>query len=498
VSLPELIANSPTPGRSVAITTLASGQSSTTSLTFSMAGAAPAVLQAVGNGQFRAVIDSEIIVFDATQVSTGTWTALTRGAEGSTKATHLSGASVYHYLTAGALAAVYAQVGTDGTVGGPGGTDLTGSVVTASSLPPETGYVLKSTSTESNEGEWEPDSGGGSTPVLFGIGSQAPGAAMASFVNEGLGSMTPVASLFDGAPLGSFQGLVGSGAVLLAGTTPAAATFIGHDLSLIYRSDDGGETWTGQTTPWDADIGSGAFINAVAFGATEDIAVAVGQNADTSEVMLNTVDGGATWTVVVTPSDNEAVALSVAWDGTNWYYADLNAASLGSGLYSSPDLVSWTGLTTGIDGEEVGLVVATPSVVLAFTGSGTTATNAEGLSTDRGTTFSNPGSPFAETGLVNGIVTDGAGHWLAWYVPNVFSQSFDNGMTWATVDSPDFASEMAACFLEGTGWVILWGSSVTGGIPIIIYSAPVAEPLVITPIGYVPGNIYAPLALVPV
>lgn len=99
----ELIANSPVPGTQTAITTLAAAQTSTTSLTFTMAAAAPSALQGVSGDQFRTVIDSEIIIFDASQVSTTTWTALVRGAESSTAATHASGVSVYHDLTAGAL-----------------------------------------------------------------------------------------------------------------------------------------------------------------------------------------------------------------------------------------------------------------------------------------------------------------------------------------------------------------------------------------------------------
>ena len=118
MALPELLANSPTPGAAVALTTLASAQGSTNSLTFTMNAAAPAALQSSTSGQFRAVIDSEIILFDATQCSTTTWTALTRGAEGSTKATHSSGAAVFHYMTAGGLAAAYAALASANTFTG--------------------------------------------------------------------------------------------------------------------------------------------------------------------------------------------------------------------------------------------------------------------------------------------------------------------------------------------------------------------------------------------
>lgn len=99
-SLPELVANSPTPGAVAPLTTLSAAISSTTATTMTTVGAPPAGLQ--GAGQFRVVVDAEVMLANYTA---GTWT-LVRGAEGSTKATHLNGASVFHYLTAGALTAL--------------------------------------------------------------------------------------------------------------------------------------------------------------------------------------------------------------------------------------------------------------------------------------------------------------------------------------------------------------------------------------------------------
>lgn len=96
----ELIANSPTPGSVAAITTLAAAITSTAATTLTTSAAAPAALQAPG--QFRIVIDSEIMIVTG-GASTTTWT-VTRGAEGSTAATHANNANVYHFLTAGALA----------------------------------------------------------------------------------------------------------------------------------------------------------------------------------------------------------------------------------------------------------------------------------------------------------------------------------------------------------------------------------------------------------
>jgi len=126
----ELIANSPAPGTRAAITTLAADISTTNGTTITTAGAAPTVLQTSG-GQFRIVIDSEVMI--VTAGASGTSWTVTRGAEGSTAATHSSGASVYHYLTAGALnlllqeAAMAYNVRTFGAVG-DGTTDDSGAI----------------------------------------------------------------------------------------------------------------------------------------------------------------------------------------------------------------------------------------------------------------------------------------------------------------------------------------------------------------------------------
>lgn len=102
MALPELFANSSTPGSVVALTTLGAAVTDTTGTTLTTSAAAPAALQ--GAGQFRIVIDSEIMLVTGGAATT-TWT-VTRGAEGSTAATHSNGASIFHYLTAGALRAM--------------------------------------------------------------------------------------------------------------------------------------------------------------------------------------------------------------------------------------------------------------------------------------------------------------------------------------------------------------------------------------------------------
>lgn len=101
----ELIANSPTPGQAAPAATLAApiittpAPGTVETWTFNAA-PVPAALQ--GSGQYHFTVDSEICI-DITG-GAGTSRQIVRGAEGSTPATHLQGAAVYHSLTAAGLA----------------------------------------------------------------------------------------------------------------------------------------------------------------------------------------------------------------------------------------------------------------------------------------------------------------------------------------------------------------------------------------------------------
>lgn len=107
MALPELVSNSPTPGAKTALATLSAAMTDTVGLSMSVSASAPANL--CGYGQYRVVIDSEIMLIAASTGGASPWTILQRGAEGSTAATHLISAPVYHYLTAGAVYALSAQ-----------------------------------------------------------------------------------------------------------------------------------------------------------------------------------------------------------------------------------------------------------------------------------------------------------------------------------------------------------------------------------------------------
>lgn len=78
--------------------TVAVTSTTATSLTVASATGAPST------GPFRILVDSEIMVVGS--VSGTMFSDLTRGAEGTTAATHATGAAVTHILTAGALGAV--------------------------------------------------------------------------------------------------------------------------------------------------------------------------------------------------------------------------------------------------------------------------------------------------------------------------------------------------------------------------------------------------------
>lgn len=104
MALEQLSPNNPTP--SVTFATLSSGiNSAVTSLTVSSASFFPSV------GQFRILIDSEYMLVTAVA---GTTLTVTRGAESSTPASHLTGAKVIGVLTRGGLAQIVLDVLGDG------------------------------------------------------------------------------------------------------------------------------------------------------------------------------------------------------------------------------------------------------------------------------------------------------------------------------------------------------------------------------------------------
>ena len=99
--LTELIANQSIPVSATALTTL-TRELKAGETTIEVGAAAPTIFQAA-ESQFRVLVDSEIIVIEASSSSTTKWKILERKAEQSTEAAHAVGVSVFARLTVGAL-----------------------------------------------------------------------------------------------------------------------------------------------------------------------------------------------------------------------------------------------------------------------------------------------------------------------------------------------------------------------------------------------------------
>lgn len=101
MALPEILINSTIPGERVALTTL-KGALTEAGLEFEIEAAElPEVLQKAG--QFRILIDHEIILCEGKAEATKKVKILERGAENSAKVAHAAGASIYFILTAEGL-----------------------------------------------------------------------------------------------------------------------------------------------------------------------------------------------------------------------------------------------------------------------------------------------------------------------------------------------------------------------------------------------------------
>ncbi len=191
----------------------------TTGLSMSPSVAAPVSLRAA-TGQFRVVVDSEILLIAASASGAPPWTVLQRGAEGSTAATHASGASVYHYLTAGALAAMPI-----------GASQLPASVMTDTSASPKginstgviNGQVL---AYNSGTGRFQPTTvaSGASDGIYRPSGLKADGkcvtdAAITTLSNQ----LSSVSAAFTSADQGKLIAVQGAGAVVSALTSAPVA-----------------------------------------------------------------------------------------------------------------------------------------------------------------------------------------------------------------------------------------------------------------------------------
>lgn len=91
--------------------TLSAAITSTSATTLTVTSATPFPAAVTGTSQFRVIVDSELMI--VTNVS-GTTFTVTRGAEGTTAATHSSLAPITHVITAAVLAAIGVPAGAGG------------------------------------------------------------------------------------------------------------------------------------------------------------------------------------------------------------------------------------------------------------------------------------------------------------------------------------------------------------------------------------------------
>jgi photosystem II stability/assembly factor-like uncharacterized protein len=213
----------------------------------------------------------------------------------------------------------------------------------------------------------------------------------------------------------------------------------GHD-GVILHSADGGQTWHPQRRdpyqlapgqdPADRDQRQGAPILDLLFAdATHGIAVGA------YSLMLETSDGGATWTPV------QALA------GTTAAAAEPEAVASESGVFNAEDLQL---------GEE-----SNPHFnAIARTGSGALALVGERgtflRSRDNGVTWEKVAFPYA--GSLFGVLAWDADHILAYGLRGNVYESSDLGSTWTMVDSTIGFSLMGGAALPNGGAVLVGGN----------------------------------------
>jgi photosystem II stability/assembly factor-like uncharacterized protein len=213
----------------------------------------------------------------------------------------------------------------------------------------------------------------------------------------------------------------------------------GHD-GVIVHSADGGQTWKTQRSdpflpvpgqdPADRDQRQGAPILDLLFAdATHGIAVGA------YSLMLETSDGGATWTPVQALADTTGAA------------AAPEAVASESGVFNAEDLQL---------GEE-----SNPHFnAIARTGSGALALVGERgtflRSRDNGVTWEKVAFPYA--GSLFGVLGWDADHILAYGLRGNVYESSDLGSTWTKVDSTVGFSLMGGAALPNGGAVLVGGN----------------------------------------
>lgn len=260
-----------------------------------------------------------------------------------------------------------------------------------------------------------------------------------------------------------------------------------NGVGYIYKTTDGGTTWTRQLTNGFQVAGS-SFLNGVYFW-NNNVGVAYGDPEGTDFEIWRTTDGGANWTRV--PAANIANPLTgeygynstpIAAGGTLWFPTNKGR------LYRTVDQgVTWTAaqastLTDFGSAAQNGTAIfsdASNGFLLRNVVSGTTTTRTYATTTNGGTSWSAL-VPFTGTRFILN------------YIPGTTSIvatsqstgsvgtsiSYNNGATWTNLEPLGTEQRGASCFWNGaTGWCAGFSDGdPLGSAGIFKLSAPLATP----------------------
>ncbi|MEO8514927.1 MAG: T9SS type A sorting domain-containing protein [Ignavibacteria bacterium] len=220
-------------------------------------------------------------------------------------------------------------------------------------------------------------------------------------------------------------------------TTSPGATF-------IYKTTNGGANWTQVYTI------AGGFINTIKMVSATN-GYAFGDVLAGVWLMLTTVNGGSTWTVLSSPAaagDGRNNCLQVSlpniWFGTGQ----------GTVWHSTNSGINWTNATvTGITGQITGVHFNSATIGIA---GGSTMSK----TTDGGATWTL--LPALGTGTITGIQGTGTDYWYT-RGTGIF-RSTNDGTSWTQVHTHTAAQNDISLATDGNGCMTGWSGGATGTI----------------------------------